>query len=67
MYILCVCILDKRFDSDGSKESSLDSGTEEKPYQDLRKERITLPSEVSSLNLYFLLQTDNDNGLSKYL
>uniref|UniRef100_A0AAR5Q0L6 MABP1/WDR62 second WD40 domain-containing protein n=1 Tax=Dendroctonus ponderosae TaxID=77166 RepID=A0AAR5Q0L6_DENPD len=39
-------LMDKRFDSDGSKESSLDSGTEEKPYQDARKERMTIPSEI---------------------
>ncbi|XP_066252026.1 uncharacterized protein Wdr62 isoform X1 [Euwallacea similis] len=39
--------VDKRFDSDGSKESSLDSGTEVKLYQESKRETMTITSKIS--------------------
>ncbi|XP_050299920.1 uncharacterized protein LOC126738571 isoform X2 [Anthonomus grandis grandis] len=39
--------MDKRFDSDGSKDSSLDSGTEVKMYKEAKKESMTISAKLS--------------------
>lgn len=43
---------EKRLDSDGSKDSSIDSGTELRHYADFRHETVTTSKQVHSYSLY---------------
>lgn len=52
LWLSCGFCLDKRFDSDGSKDSSLDSGTEVKLYQETKKETMTITTKVRLKCIY---------------
>lgn len=38
LFNFCEYFIDRRLDSDGSKDSSIDSGTESRNYSDIRRE-----------------------------
>ncbi|KAL1501244.1 hypothetical protein ABEB36_006606 [Hypothenemus hampei] len=52
-------LMDKRFDSDGSKDSSLDSGTEIKHYHEQKNEQIVPKLPPATVNLVRGVMTDD--------